>query len=116
MLEELAILKNAGADLSHVAVSHIDGFGFSLETRLKALKEGCYLEYDGFGQALFHFFHIGRIANTLSDLHKVVDIMELIEKGYLNQIPWHRISASNATWRLTAATGTLISLGTYSLS
>lgn len=86
MLEELAILKNAGADLSHVAVSHIDGFGFSLETRLKALKEECYLEYDGFGQALFHFFYMGHIANTLSDLHKVADIMELIEKGYLSQI------------------------------
>ncbi len=86
MLEEIAILKEAGADLSRVAISHIDGFGYSLETRLKVLEEGCYLEYDGFGQALFHFFYMGRIANAMSDMQKITDIIELIEKGYLNQI------------------------------
>jgi phosphotriesterase-related protein len=86
MLEDIAVLKEAGADLSRVAISHIDGFGYSLETRLKVLEEGCYLEYDGFGQALFHFFYMGRIANTMSDMQKITDIIELIEKGYLNQI------------------------------
>jgi phosphotriesterase-related protein len=86
MLEDIAVLKEAGADLSRVAISHIDGFGYSLETRLKALEEGCYLEYDGFGQALFHFFYMGRIANALSDMQKITDIIELIEKGYLDQI------------------------------
>jgi phosphotriesterase-related protein len=86
MLEEIAILKQAGADLSRVAISHIDGFGYSLETRLKALEQGCYLEYDGFGQALFHFFYMGRIANAMSDIQKLTDIVDLIEKGYLNQI------------------------------
>jgi phosphotriesterase-related protein len=86
MLENIAVLKDAGADLSRVAISHIDGFGYSLETRFKVLEEGCYVEYDGFGQAIFHFFYMGRIANAMSDIQKITDIMELIEKGYLHQI------------------------------
>jgi phosphotriesterase-related protein len=86
MLENIAVLKDAGADLSKIAISHIDGFGYSLETRLKVLKEGCYVEYDGFGQALYHFFYMGRIANAMSDIQKITDIIVLIEKGYLNQI------------------------------
>jgi phosphotriesterase-related protein len=86
MLDNVAVLKDAGADLSRVAISHIDGFGYSLETRLKVLKEGCYLEYDGFGQALYHFFYMGHIANAMSDIQKLTDIVELIDKGYLNQI------------------------------
>jgi phosphotriesterase-related protein len=86
MLENIAVLKDAGADLSKVAISHIDGFGYSLETRLKVLEEGCFVEYDGFGQAIFHFFYMGRIANAMSDIQKISDIMELIEKGYLHQI------------------------------
>lgn len=86
LLEEIAILKNAGADLKRVAISHTDGFGFSLETRLKVLDEGCYVEYDGFGQAIYHFFYMGKIANAMSDIQKITDIMELIERGYLSQI------------------------------
>ena len=86
LLEDIAVLENAGADLSRVAISHIDGFGYSLETRLKVLRSGCYVEYDGFGQALYHFFYMGRIANALSDIQKLSDILELIEEGYLNKI------------------------------
>lgn len=86
LLENVAVLKDAGADLNRVAISHIDGFGYSLETRLKVLEEGCYVEYDGFGQAIFHFFYMGRIANAMSDIQKITDIMELIGKGYINQI------------------------------
>ena len=86
LLENIAVLKNAGADMSRVAISHIDGFGFRLDTRLKVLDEGCYVEYDGFGQAIFHFFYMGRIANAMSDIQKITDIIELIEKGYLHRI------------------------------
>jgi phosphotriesterase-related protein len=86
MLENITILKEAGADLKRVAISHVDGFGYSLETRLKVLESGSYVEYDGFGQALFHFFYMGRIANAMSDIQKITDIMQLIDKGYLDQI------------------------------
>ena len=86
MLENIAVLKDAGADLKRVAISHVDGFGYSLSTRLKVLEAGCCVEYDGFGQAIFHFFYMGRIANAMSDIQKITDIMQLIEKGYLDQI------------------------------
>ncbi len=86
LLEDIAELKGAGADLTRVAISHIDGFGYNLKTRLKVLEEGCYVEYDGFGQALYHFFYMGRIANAMSDIQKLTDIIELIDKGYLDQI------------------------------
>jgi phosphotriesterase-related protein len=86
MLENISILKESGADLKRVAISHVDGFGYSLATRLKVLEHGCSVEYDGFGQAIYHFFYMGRIANAMSDIQKITDIMELIEKGYLNQI------------------------------
>ncbi len=86
MLENIKVLKDAGADLKRVAISHVDGFGFSLSTRLKVLEQGCYVEYDGFGQAIYHFFYMGRIANAMSDIQKITDIMELINEGYLDQI------------------------------
>jgi phosphotriesterase-related protein len=86
LLENIAILKDAGADLRRVAISHVDGFGYSLSTRLKVLESGCYVEYDGFGQAIYHFFYMGRIANAMSDIQRISDIMQLIEEGYLDQI------------------------------
>jgi phosphotriesterase-related protein len=86
MLENIAILKDAGADLKRVAISHVDGFGYSLDTRLQVLESGCYVEYDGFGQAIYHFFYMGRIANAMSDIQRITDIIQLIDKGYLDRI------------------------------
>jgi phosphotriesterase-related protein len=86
MLENIAILKDAGVDLKRVAISHIDGFGYSLSTRLKVLESGCYVEYDSFGQAIYHFFYMGRIANAMSDIQRLTDIIQLIDEGYLDRI------------------------------
>ncbi len=86
MLENIAILKDSGADLKRTVISHVDGFGYNLSTRLKVLESGCYVEYDGFGQAIYHFFYMGRIANAMSDIQKITDIMQLIGEGYLDQI------------------------------
>lgn len=86
MLENIDVLKDAGADLTRVAISHVDGYGFNLSTRLKVLESGCFVEYDGFGQAIYHFFYMGRIANAMSDIQRITDIMQLIDAGYLNQI------------------------------
>jgi phosphotriesterase-related protein len=86
LLENIAILKDAGADPKRVAISHVDGFGYSLSTRLKVLESGCYVEYDGFGQAIYHFFYMERIANAISDIQRITDIMQLIDEGYLDQV------------------------------
>ncbi|MFC1942577.1 phosphotriesterase [Chloroflexota bacterium] len=86
VLENIEVLKDAGADLTRVAISHVDGYELTPSTRSKILEAGCYAEYDGFGQSLYHFQYMGRIANAHSDIQRIDDIMQLIEEGYLDRI------------------------------
>jgi phosphotriesterase-related protein len=86
LLEGIKVLHDAGADLTRVAISHVDGFGFSIETRRKVLEMGCYLEFDGFGQSVYHFLYMGRVANADSDIKRINDICQIIDMGYINQI------------------------------
>ena len=86
LLEGIKVLRDAGADLTRVAISHVDGFGFSLETRRKVLEMGCCLEFDGFGQSVYHFLYMGRVANADSDIKEINDICQIIDMGYINQI------------------------------
>jgi phosphotriesterase-related protein len=86
LLEGIKVLQDAGADLTRVAISHVDGFGFSLETRRKVLEMGCYLEFDEFGQSVYHFLYMGRVANADSDIKRINDICQIIDMGYINQI------------------------------
>jgi len=86
VIENIKILEDAGADLRRVAISHVDGFEFSLETLRKILKAGCYVEYDGFGHSVYHFIYMGRVVNEQSDIQRIYDITRLINEGYINQI------------------------------
>lgn len=86
VLENIEVLIDSGADLSHIAVSHIDGYGFSQTTIHRILEAGCYVEYDGFGQALYHFSYMGEVINGMSDMDRIRDIMALIDDGYIRQI------------------------------
>ncbi len=86
VLENIRVLDEAGADLSHIAISHIDGYGFSQSTIRRILEAGCYVEYDGFGQALYHFPYMGIMINGMSDMDRIRDIMVLIDEGYGKQI------------------------------
>jgi len=86
LLGNLRVLREAGADLTRVAVSHVDGFGFNWETRRKVLEMGCYLEFDGFGQSIYHFLYMGRVANEDSDVKRIYDICKIIDMGYINQV------------------------------
>jgi len=86
LLEGIRVLRDAGADLTRVAMSHVDGFGSSMETRRKVLEMGCYLEFDGFGQSVYHFLYMGRVANADSDIKRIDDIRQIIDMGYINQI------------------------------
>jgi len=61
-------------------------FDFSLKTRLKLLDAGCYVAYDNFGNLGYPHPYLGRIVNLTSDIHRIKDIKQLIEKGYLKQI------------------------------
>jgi phosphotriesterase-related protein len=86
VLEDINILKDAGADLTRVAISHVDGFEYSPATRRKILEAGCYVSYDGFGQLVYHFRVMGRVLNGHNDIQRIDEIIQMIEEGYINQI------------------------------
>jgi len=89
-LEILDILRSAGADLSRVVMSHMDRCGYALDTRLKLLDAGCFVEYDVFG---FEGYYPARVAlseghmpDTPNDVGRIKEIRDLIDRGYLSQI------------------------------
>lgn len=86
VLENIKILKDAGADLTRVAISHVDGFEYRLATRRKILEAGCYVSYDGFGQLVYHFRVMGRVLNGHSDIQRIDEIVRMIEEGYIKRI------------------------------
>jgi phosphotriesterase-related protein len=85
-LEIVGILKEAGAALDHTMVSHMDTFDFSLSTRLRLLEAGCYIGYDNFGNLGYPHLYLGKVVNLTTDLARIRDIKELIERGHLDRI------------------------------
>jgi phosphotriesterase-related protein len=85
-LEHIALVKEAGADLTHIAISHVDGYHYSLDTHRKIFEAGCYVEYDGFGNSLYTAPYAGRLLNWHSDATRIDVIQQLIEDGFINQI------------------------------
>jgi phosphotriesterase-related protein len=85
-LEHIALVKEAGADLTHTAISHVDGYQYSLDTQRKIFEAGCYVEYDGFGNSLYTVPYAGRLINWHSDATRIDVIQQLIEDGFINQI------------------------------
>lgn len=49
------VLEDAGADISHTAMSHLDRTIFDNDHLLEFAKRGCYLEYDLFGIECSHY-------------------------------------------------------------
>jgi len=86
VLENIRELRESGADLTRVAISHIDGFNFRTDTVRRILEAGCYLEYDGFGQAVYHIPYAGKVLNRLSDMGRLEAIAEWIAEGYRDRI------------------------------
>jgi len=86
VLENMRILREAGADLSRVAVSHVDQNGYGPETIHALADSGCYLELDAFGHLGYPHMEQGRLLNLTGDLERVELIMGLIDAGYLDQI------------------------------
>jgi len=84
-LEMSQVLDDAGADMSHVVVGHLDREVYPLKSLLDLAKRGCYLQYDEFGDTVFYPLHLG-VYDIPSNIQRIRQIMELIDKGYLNQI------------------------------
>jgi phosphotriesterase-related protein len=85
-LEHIALVKEAGADLTHIAISHVDGYNYSLDTHRKIFEAGCYVEYDGFGNSLYTASYAGRLLNWHSDATRIDVIQQLIKEGFISQI------------------------------
>jgi phosphotriesterase-related protein len=86
VLENVRILKEAGANLNRVVVSHVDGWNFTMEVIQQLLDRGCCVEYDHFGFEGYYPPYHGYHLNTPTDETKIKAIMKLIEKGYIDQI------------------------------
>ena len=89
-LEVIEVLGQAGALLSRVAISHMDRCGYLLETRLKILDAGCYVEYDSFGTEGYYPAEAAladeHLPDMLNDVGRIKEIAELMDMGYLKQI------------------------------
>jgi phosphotriesterase-related protein len=84
-LEIIKVLTEAGADISHMVMSHMSISVGSHRTRCKIAETGCYLEWDLFGWG-GEFPQQPTLVDIPSDQGRVRQIMQLIEEGYLNQV------------------------------
>ena len=85
-LEIMTLLGDAGADLNHTIMGHVDISGFSKSTCHELADAGCYLGYDNFGlEGLMELPGLGRTVD-LRDTQRVDDIAELIADGYVEKI------------------------------
>jgi phosphotriesterase-related protein len=85
LLENVGILKDAGADMSRVVISHVDGDRHAPGVMKKLAEDGYYLEFDTFG---YEHWMVTKYWHKFlpSDTQRVDEIMELIAAGHLKQI------------------------------
>ncbi len=80
------ILDDAGADLSHTVICHVNVYAFKPETLRKIADTGCYLGYESFGNLGYpHMLH-ERLLEHRCDLDYLDAIAGLITDGYLDHI------------------------------
>lgn len=84
-MEIIKILGDAGADLTRTVMDHIDRVLRHPDNRIKLAKTGCYLEYDLFGREGYYPMH-QRVIDLPNDAQRINEIIDLIDKGYLNRI------------------------------
>ncbi len=89
--EIIEVLRDAGADLTRVVLSHICHLPTDVQTIAQLAETGCYLEYDIFGRAPGIIIGSGQyrgqdFLEVPSDGQMIATIRQLIDHGYLNQI------------------------------
>lgn len=84
-LEIIRMLDDAGADISHVVMSHLDLIIHPFEILCELAEAGCYLEYDFFGGYPFNPPRWG-LDPRPCDRERIEQIFVLIKEGYLKQI------------------------------
>ena len=85
-LDIVNIIKDAGADLNHTVICHVNVYAFTLETLRKIADAGCYLGFESFGNLGYPHMLQGRLLEHRCDLDYLDTIAALIENGYLEKI------------------------------
>jgi len=85
-LEIVQILGNAGADLGHTVICHVNVYGFTSTTLHALVDSGCYIGYESFGNIGYPHIYLGRLLQLRSDLEYIDEIQQLIRDGYLDHI------------------------------
>jgi phosphotriesterase-related protein len=88
VLEIVDILGEAGADLHHTIICHVNYFGFSRETLCRLADAGCYIEIDNFGRPAvpYPIFLYGRFIDMPNDTERIAAIQQLISDGHVKRI------------------------------
>jgi phosphotriesterase-related protein len=98
--EIVQILKEAGADLNHVIIGHMDLFNYTEATCGKIMDAGCNIAFDNFGHEGFYQIPLVQGDFEMADINTVRKIVKLIKKGYLKQILLsHDIATKERTTR-----------------
>jgi phosphotriesterase-related protein len=100
-LRVLDILDNAGADLSRVALSHLDENPDSAY-HLAIAKRGAYVEFDTFGSECY-FDEDGLREPT--DLERLDALDDLLDAGYVHQILLSQDVCTKMQWRKHGGAG-----------
>ena len=86
-LEIARFFEDAGADMSRVALGHLDREAYPMKNLQEIARTGCFIEFDQLGQPLYYAMDMGGgQKDRPSDFQVIRQIIELIAKGYLNQI------------------------------
>jgi phosphotriesterase-related protein len=79
------ILESEGADLSHVAISHLDRALRDMSSLKELARTGVFLEYDLFGDE--GYYPMGfRVIDLPNDAQRINEIRELMAAGFERQI------------------------------
>ena len=83
ILEAIDVLRDAGADLRHTIISHIERTITHFEVRKMVADAGCYIEYDEF---MMESNYPLSDVDFPNDYERIKQIAELIDHGYVKQI------------------------------
>ena len=84
-MECIRVLKEAGADLGHTIMSHVDRAVRDSRNRLELAKTGCCIEYDLFGREGYYPSRL-RVLDVPNDAQRINELKELSDRGYQNQL------------------------------
>lgn len=83
--EIIKILKEAGTDLSHTGICHIERTVFEPKNRYMIADAGCYLAYDLWGREGYYPESMSLI-DIPNDAQRIAQIKDLIAHGYGDRI------------------------------